>query len=175
MDAAHFVLAPFLGYLWCFARRSVRAPAGRQRFNVLAALDAITHELVTVTNDAYINAQSVCDLLRKLAALGLGVPVTVVLDNARYQKCRLVQQLADELGIELLFLPSYSPNLNLIERLWKFVKKQVLNAKYYETFTAFQAAISACIADAPRKNKVELDSLLTLRFQTFEKPQLLAA
>jgi transposase len=175
VDAAHFVLAPFLGYLWCFVRRSVRAPAGRQRFNVLAALNAVTHELVTVTNDTYINAQSVCELLRKIAALGLGVPVTLVLDNARYQKCKLVQQLADELGIELLFLPSYSPNLNLIERLWKFVKKQVLNAKYYENFATFKTAIAGCIAAAPTKYKQELDSLLTLRFQTFEKAQLLAA
>ena len=142
---------------------------------MLAALNAITHELVTVTNDAYINALSVCELLRKIAALGLGVPVTLVLDNARYQKCQLVQQLADELGIELLFLPSYSPNLNLIERLWKFVKKQVLNSKYYENFGEFKAAIGGCIADAPTKYKEELDSLLTLRFQTFEKAQLLAA
>ena len=175
VDAAHFVLAPFLGYLWCFVRRVIKAPAGRQRFNVLAALNAITHELVTVSNDAYINALSVCELLRKIAALELGVPVTLVLDNARYQKCRLVQQLADELGIELLFLPSYSPNLNLIERLWKFVKKQSLNSKYYENFGEFKAAISGCIADAPTKYKEELDSLLTLRFQTFEKAQLLAA
>lgn len=175
VDAAHFVLAPFLGFLWCFVRRVVRAPAGRQRFNVLAALNAVTHELVTVTNDAYINALSVCELLRKIAALGLGVPVTLVLDNARYQKCQLVQQLADELGIELLFLPSYSPNLNLIERLWKFVKKQVLNSKYHENFGEFKAAIGGCIADAPTKYKDELDSLLTLRFQTFAKAQLLAA
>ena len=142
---------------------------------MLAALNAMTHELVTVTNDTYINAQSVCELLRKIAALGLGVPVTLVLDNARYQKCKLVQQLADELRIELLFLPSYSPNLNLIERLWKFVKKQVLNAKYYENFALFKTAISGCIADAPTKYKKELDSLLVLRFQTFAKAQLLAA
>jgi transposase len=142
---------------------------------VLAALNAITHELVAVSNDAYINAQSVCELLRKVAALGLPVPVTLILDNARYQKCRLVQQLADELGIELLFLPSYSPYLNLIERFWKFVKKTALNTKYYETFDAFKTAISACIAEAPTKHKAELASLLTLRFQTFEKAQLLAA
>jgi transposase len=156
-------------------RRVVRAPAGRQRFNVLAALNAITHELAVVTNDTYIHAQSVCELVRKIAALRLAVPVTLVLDNARYQKCRLVQQLADELGIELLFLPSYSPNLNLIERLWKFVKKKVLNAQYYDNFGAFQAAISGCLAEAPTKNKAELDSLLTLRFQTFPKPHSVAA
>ena len=86
----------------------------------------------------------------------------------------LMQQF-DELGIELLFLPSYSPNLNLIERLWKFVKKKVLNSKYYADFGTFKAAIGGCIADAPRKYKEELDSLLTLRFQTFTKAQLMAA
>ena len=98
--------------------------AGRQRFNVLGALNAITHELVLVTNDTYINALSVCDLLRRIAALGLTVPITLVLDNARYQKCHLVRNLAATLNIELLYLPTYSPNLNLIERLWKFVKKK---------------------------------------------------
>ena len=51
VDAAHFVLAPFLGFLWSFNRLFIKAPAGRKRFNVLGALDAITHELVTITND----------------------------------------------------------------------------------------------------------------------------
>src|SRR6185295_18077722 len=84
VDAAHFVLAPFLGFLWSVTRIFLRAPAGRQRFNVLGALNAITHELVTVTNDTYITATEVCLLLRQLVALNLGVPITVVLDNARY-------------------------------------------------------------------------------------------
>ena len=92
MDAAHFVFAPFLGYLWSFSRLFVRAPAGRKRFNVLGALNAITHEVITVTNDSYINAQSVCTLLRQLAALPVNVPLTLVLDNARYQKCAIVQE-----------------------------------------------------------------------------------
>jgi transposase len=120
-------------------------------------------------------AQSVCELLRKIAALGLRMPVTLVLDNVRHQKCKLVRQLADELGLELLFLPSYSPNLNLIERFWKFIKKKVLNSKYYDNFAAFRAAIDGCIADAPTKHQEELASLLTLQFQTFEKARLLAA
>ena len=67
-----------------------------------------------------------------------------------------------------------TPNLNLIERLWKFVKKKTLNAKYYENFATFKAAITTCITDAPTKHKAELDSLLTLRFQTFSKAQVQA-
>jgi transposase len=82
VDAAHFVLAPFLGFLWSFRRLFVRAPSGRQRFNVLAALNALTHELLTVTNDTYINATNVCALLEELARRVPG-PITVVLDNAR--------------------------------------------------------------------------------------------
>jgi transposase len=74
-----------------------------------------------VANDSYITADSVCELLRKIAKLNLDVPITLVMDNARYQKCKIVAALADQLDIDLLFLPAYSPNLNLIERLWKFV------------------------------------------------------
>ena len=95
-------------------------------------------------------------------------PITVVLDNARYQRCQLVQTLAQSLSIELLFLPPYSPNLNLIERFWKFVKKQCLYSKYYADHQAFQQAILTCIAQAPTQSRAELASLLTLRFQTFK-------
>ena len=91
VDAAHFVLAPFLGCLWCAARLFVRAASGRKRYNVLGALDAVTHRLIRVTNDGYINAESVCTLLRSVAAAGVGLPITLVLDNARYQKCAVVQ------------------------------------------------------------------------------------
>lgn len=173
VDAAHFVLAPFLGFLWCFARVFIQAPAGRQRFNVLAALNAVTHDLVMVTNDNYITATSVCALLHQLAALKLTVPITLVLDNARYQRCTLVQQLAATLQIELLFLPAYSPNLNLIERLWKFVKKEALYSHYYQDFATFKTAITQVLNETSGKHKQALDSLLTLNFQTFEKSQIM--
>ena len=158
---------------WCFARVLVPAPAGRQRFNVLGALKAITHEVVTVTNDTYINAASVCELLRRVVSLQLGVPITLVLDHARYQKCHLVQSLAATLQIELLYLPPYSPNLNLIERLWKFVKKQCLYSIDYANFTDFKSAISECLAQTQTTYKQELNTLLTLRFQTFKKSQFM--
>ena len=171
VDAAHFVLAAFLGYLWSLERIFIQAPSGRQRFNVLGALNAVTHELITVTNDTYINAASVCELLHKLAALQLDVPITLFLDNARYQKCELVRTTADRLHIELCFLPPYSPNLNLIERLWKFVKKECLYSEYYSDFTKFKTAIRDCLGKTHTTHKEALDSLLTLRFQTLEKPQ----
>lgn len=149
----------------------VKAPAGRKRFSVLGALDAITHQLITVTTDTYINAESVCQLLLKLAQLNPELPITLVLDNARYQKCALVFQVAESLNIELMYLPAYSPNLNLIERLWKFVKKKCLYSKYYQDFNLFSQAIRDCLSQTHTTYKPELDSLLTLNFQTFENTQ----
>jgi transposase len=168
MDAAHFVFAPFLGIVWCFQRLFVKAPSGRQRLNVLTALNAISHELFTVENLTYITAETVCELLRLLAGAHPGIPITVFLDNARYQRCALVQAVAQELGLELCFLPAYSPNLNLIERLWRFVKKQCLYSKYYLDSNSFQQAILTCIQQAPTTHKEELNPLLTLSFQTFQ-------
>jgi transposase len=175
VDAAHFVFAPFLGFLWCLTRLFVRAPSGRKRYNVLGAIDAVTHRLVRVTNLDYINAESVRALLRAIAAAGTGLPITLVLDNARYQKCAWVQSLADSLGIELLYLTSYSPNLNLIERLWRFVRKESLDSTYYESFEGFRAAIDQCLDDLPTKHRGEMETLLVHRFQTFQDVPLLAA
>ncbi len=166
VDAAHFVLAPFFGMLWCLARIFIRTPAGRNRLNVLGALNAISKKLVSVTNETYVNAETVMELFAKLRCHHPEQAITVVLDNARYQKCRAVFSLAKELEIELLYLPGYSPNLNLIERLWKFVKKQCLYSVYYDNFMAFKAAIMGCLADLPTQHAEQLQSLLTLNFQT---------
>jgi transposase len=175
VDASHFVFATFLGYLWCKVRWCVRAASGRKRFNVLGALDAVSHDLVQVTNHSYINAEAVCALLRAVVEAGTGLPITLVLDNARYQKCALVTDLAAQLGVELLYLPSYSPNLNLIERLWKFVKKECLNSIHYPNYEVFTTAITRCLDDLPTKHKADMASLLTHNFQTFENVSILAA
>lgn len=87
MDAAHFVLGAYLSMVWCFTRLFIASPSGRQRFNVLGAVDAVTKEIFTVTNDTYINAECVCTLLTQIAARYAGETMTIVLDNARYQKC----------------------------------------------------------------------------------------
>lgn len=175
VDASHFVLASFLGWVWCFVRLYVRAASGRQRYNVRGALNAVTHELVTEVNTTYITATSVCALLQKIASRGVSVPVTVVMDDARYQRCALVTDTAKVLGIELLFLPSYSPNRNLIERLWKFVKKEVLNSRHHRDFQKFRDAIDGCLADLPTKHREKLATLLTHNFQTWGNVSLLDA
>lgn len=166
--AAHFVLSPFLGYLWLATRLFIPAPSGRQRFNILGALNAISHEFISVCNDHYITSTQVCQLLQKLVTRHPDQPITLFLDNARYQRCKLVMSTAEQLGIELCFLPPYSPNLNLIERLWKFVKKKCLYSHYYTDFGAFTTAISDCLEQPHSTYQAELDTLLALDFQHFK-------
>ena len=175
VDAAHFVFGTFLCCLWSFARIFVRAASGRQRFNVLWAWNAVTHELIAVTNTTVVNTETMCELLGKIAALGLTGPITLVLDNARYQRNAAVQALAEHVGITLLFLPSYSPNLNLIERLWKFIKRRALYGRYHPTFAEFQAAIQEILDGLPTTHAEPLKTLMTLNFQQFENVSLMAA
>jgi transposase len=113
-------------------------------------------------------------MLRKIAVYYQS-PITLILDNARYQKCRLVSQLANDLKIELLYLPPYSPNLNLIERLWGYVKREVLYCQYYSTFAEFVTAIEQCLEKINGVNKGRMTSLLIWKFQVFRKEVNLAA
>ena len=169
VDAAHFVLGAFLGLVWCFVRPFVRAAPGCRRYNVLGAVDSHSKELISIRTTDAINAEVVCALLAEIAARHPQQAVTLVMENARYQHCSLVESKAAALGIKLLFLSAYSPNLNLIERLWKLVKKRCLTNRYYEDFARLFAAIDGCLDDLNGAAKAELDSLLTLRFQFFGK------
>jgi transposase len=177
VDAAHFVMGAFLGVLWCFARQLLPSSSGRKRYNVLGAYGPVRHEAVTLTNDTVVNQETFCALLDKIAAAyaDSGLPVTLVLDNARYQKCQSVFDKADALGIGLLYLPAYSPNLNLIERLWRFVKKQVLYSTHYSSFAAFRDSIDGCLRDLATRFKGKMQTLMTLKFQLFSKSENLAA
>jgi transposase len=175
VDAAHFVFGTFLCCLWSLTRIFVKAASGRQRFNVLGAWNAVTRELLTITNTTVVNTDTMCALLGLVAARGLVGPVMLVLDNARYQRNAIVMGLAQELGIELLFLPSYSPNLNLIERLWRFVKRKAVYGRYHPTFAEFRAAVQDVLDGVPTTHAEKLASLMTLNLQEFHDVSLLAA
>lgn len=160
LDASHFVMGcDFLGYIYGDARRIVKTWSGRKRYNVLGAMDYASKNVLTVSNDEYITATQVCIMLQKISEQYAGKNVHVVLDNARYQKCKAVQSLASELGIHLYYLPPYSPNLNLIERVWKFVKGKI-QTQYYDTFNEFCGKIDAVIHGTANQYRVSMESLM---------------
>lgn len=168
MDAAHFVLLPFLGYLYSLATRFVKSCSGRKRFSVLGAINAVSKELMMITEATYVDSMTVCALLKEIAMRYYDRHIVIVLDNARYQRCLLVQRTAERLQIHLVFLPPYSPNLNLIERLWKFVKKKVLYNRFYADFHSFCCSITDCLSKTHTEHRVELDTLLRPNFQSFK-------
>ena len=172
-DAAHFVLQPFLCSLWCAFRVFIKASAGRNRINVLGAVNAITKEVVTLTNTTYITSDTLIEFLRLLKEKFSDKPIAIVVDNARYQHCFVVKTIDRSLGIHLLFLPPYSPNLNIIERLWKFTKKKILYAKYYNNPKQFHEAIQSFFNGINQSFQEELKSLLSLKFQFFDNKKSL--
>jgi len=106
-------------------------------------------------------------MLRRVAVEYVGKPVHIVLDNVRYQKCKVVTELAQELGIALHYIPPYSPNLNLIERLWKHVKGR-LRTKYYDLFDIFKETIDSIIEDTDKGSKELVDKLIGESVQLFD-------
>ena len=169
MDASHFVMGcDFLGYIYGKVRRFIKTYSGRKRYNVLGVLNFVSKKMTTVANDTYITSIEVCDLLKKIALEYAEKPIHIILDNASYQKCMLVQDLAVQLGINLVYIPSYSPNLNLIERLWKFTKSH-LRTKYYDDFTVFRTKIDSIINSVDKDNKHLIDNLIGDNVQLFDE------
>ena len=156
--------------VWSRFRIFLKTSSGRNRINVLGALHAISKEVTTHINTSYINAQVIVDFMVQIKSQYADLPIVLVMDNAKYQHCNLVLEKAKSLNITILFLPAYSPNLNIIERLWKFTKKKILYAKYYDTPTKFhQAVTDFFLKDMNKKYKTELETLLTLNFQLWDK------
>ena len=166
-DASHFVMGcDYLGYIYGKVRRFVRTYSGRSRYNVLGALNFVTKSMTTIANDTYITSTEICELIKKVSLEYIGKPLFLVLDNARYQKCKLVQELAASLKVTLVYIPPYSPNLNLIERLWKHTKGR-LRTKYYDNFIEFKEKINSIIEHTDKSDKEIIDKLIGEKVQLF--------
>lgn len=143
MDAAHFILQPFLCALWCVARLFIKASSGRNRINVLGTVNALTKEVITLSNTTYITAETIVVFLKQLRLHYGSSPLKIV------------------------------PNLNIIERLWKFTKKKILYARYYASPELFHQAVTGFFKTINKKYHSELKNLLTLKFQYFEDQNVL--
>ena len=174
LDASHFVMGGFSGRCWSIVRKWVKTACGRQRFNVLGALNFATKEVEAVVNTTYITSTEVIEMLKKLAQKYVEKPLKIVLDNAKYQRCKAVSEVAERLSIELIFLPTYSPNLNLIERVWKLVKSEVLNSAYHETFECFSHKIEDCIVSLHTKFATQMLTLITQKFHVVNTKDIIS-
>ena len=174
LDASHFVMGcDYLGHIWGTERRYLKTNSGRKRYNVLGALDFVSKRILTVSNDTYITSTQVCEILQDISEVYAGKEVHLILDNASYQRCGLVQETAKKLNIHLDFLPPYSPNLNLIERFWKFTKGE-LRVKYWDDFNAFMTRIDIIIESSTLENRERIDKLIGEKVQIFDALQHIA-
>lgn len=144
---------------------ALKSNTGRKRVNISGVLDAETHEVI-IKEDARLNADSTIEFFKLIERKNQGAKkIYLILDNAGYYKGEKIREYLLCSRIEILYLPAYSPNLNLIERLWKFFKKQVLYNQYYEKFEDFRRA---CLAFFEKKNlqkyRKQLRTLLSDRF-----------
>lgn len=170
MDAVHPHHNPIAGYGWI--KRGIdfkiQSNTGRNRLNINGVIDTVNLTSI-VRYDETINAQSTILLFKQIEALNPDAgTINIICDNARYYKSRLVSTYLNDKAInskiKLIFLPAYSPNLNLIERYWKFFKKNVLYGKYYEKFSDFKQACDNFFSQTDRY-KPGLRTLLTDNFE----------
>ena len=142
----------------------MKSNTGRRRINILGALNSEDLSILTTLTEEKCNAERVVEFLQKIKDTYPGMNIVVVLDNARYNYAKATRVHAEENDILLLFLPPYSPNLNLIERLWKFAKKHLVNNTYHEEFNQFFNATHSFFKNLDEHHQ-ELASLMTKKFQ----------
>lgn len=173
MDAVHFTLGAFTCHVWCKEPLYLKTGAVENRFNLLGCVDPFSLDIIQSHSMVYVDADQTKAFLEKVRAASGDAPVSIVLANARYQHCQAVKDKAAELGISLIFLPPYSPNLNIIERLWKYTRRHVLAGKYFDYPARFHEALRHFFGVNYINHKPSLSSLLTLNFQSFENAHLL--
>lgn len=169
MDAVHpqHNTTAACGWIKRGVEKPIPSNTGRQRININGAIHLEKMQAVTRV-DPSINAQSTIDLFKQIQRKHRQAEVIyVICDNARYYRSKLVQAFLETAKIKLIFLPPYSPNLNLIERLWKYFRKQVLYNRYYQRFEDFKTACLTFFANIP-KHKQALRQLLTENFQIIQ-------
>lgn len=155
-------------YCWQFKGKSntktIGSNSGRQRLNIIGALNPIDLTTTIILTKANCDTNLMITYLKHLRdKYKSNQKITLILDNASYNRAYATQDCAKELNIELLFLPPYAPNLNLIERLWKFFKKKVMKNKYYETYKIFEENVENFFVNF-KNYEEELRTLLTLNF-----------
>lgn len=167
LDATHPEHQSKLDYGWIYkgTSKAIKTTATQKRVHILGAL-SYPYNKLTIIEDTAINSQSVITILEKLKFKhSTNTVINCVLDNAKYQKSFIIQDyIKNNPNIKLHYLPAYSPNLNLIERLWKFMHKHVTNNWFYQYFEDFRYSLLSFLRNIDNYTD-DLKTLLTFKFQ----------
>lgn len=169
LDPMHQIHNSENGYSWQFkgkkGTKEIPANTGRRRLTIIGAINPVDFDTVVILTESNCDKAMMSEFLSQVRkSYPEASQINIYLDNASYNKAVDVQEKAEELGIVLEFLPPYSPNLNLIERLWKFFKKTIMKDTYYPTFEEFYHATSSFFKDI-KKYQEELKTIITLKFE----------
>ena len=168
LDPMHQIHNNENGYAWqpigLAGTKKALANTGRKRLNIIGAVNPVTFEPTIMLTEENCCAEVIEAFLEEVKKQYINATtICIILDNARYQRSYLVQQKAKALDISLLYLPPYSPNLNLIERLWRYFKKKVMKNKYYDTYACFERAVETFFLTF-RQRSADMKSLLNFKF-----------
>jgi transposase len=167
VDAVHPTHNVRISYVWTKKgwRRRIRSNSGRKRYNILGAYCPSDQEYIDVRSTDNVNGETLKALIDEIRARHPDAErIILILDNARYNHAKVVQEHIEHTNVELWFLPSYSPNLNLIERLWRFLKDKVMDNAYHESFEKFVDEIDK-VLDNLGEYADELAELMTEKFE----------
>ena len=144
--------------------KQVLANTGRKRLNIIGAINPVSLQPTIILTEENCSAEVIEAFLEEVKIqYSQAKTICVILDNARYQRSNLVQTTAKFLNIDLIYLPPYSPNLNLIERLWRYFKKEVMKNKYYADYATFENAVETFFSQFQDRMK-DLKPLLNFKF-----------
>lgn len=145
----------------------IKTNPGRKKINILGALDIKNFSVITTLTEDKCNKERVVEFLAKIRTKYLDKHIVIILNNAMYNHANYTKAFVEWYDIELFFLPTYSPNLNLIERLWKFTKQKLVHNNYYEKFIVFTKEVEKYFENLS-DYKLELEKILTRKFQIID-------
>ena len=170
MDGVHATYNTMTAYAWIEKGKdkSVKSNTARERININGVYSPISQDIV-VSSSQKLDAVSIVNFIKRLERKYKDKEkIYLICDNARYYKSKLLREYLAYSKVEILYLPSYSPNLNLIERLWKLMKKKILYNRYHESYQSFCTRILSFFRNKSSKWKRELSIALAENFHLFE-------
>jgi transposase len=169
LDGCHPTFNNHFGYAWIKKGSDfqIKTQDGRKHLNLMGAYDPKNQETIIKDYDT-LNRDAVIDFLKLLRKKNGDIRLHVIWDNVPYQHASQVTDCAKELNIEVVYLPPYSPNLNLIERYWGFLRKKILCNHFYETFEEFKNAIIHFSRQKTHTLKRALSSYIPENFHLYD-------